>query len=69
MRVRINDLQEQSGQQYYLAAGRTFCQLAELLAEDLPVCYLSRESWDSAPPDELQFCWRWPSMEEKRMRS
>ena len=38
------------------AFGRRFCQLAELLAERLPLCYLSRESRQLASFYKQQFC-------------
>ena len=38
------------------ALGRRFCHLAELLAEHLPLCYLTRESRKLASFYKLQFC-------------
>ena len=38
-------------------------------AEHLPTCYLSGESWQSPPFEELQFSRGLPSMEEYLMKS
>ena len=52
----------QCSRQNLRAFGRRFCQLAEVLAERLPLGYLSRESRQSASFHELQFCWGLRSM-------
>ena len=36
----------QCSRQSLRALGRRFCRLAELLAEHLPLCYLSRDRWN-----------------------
>ena len=52
----VTSWREPSSRQNLRAFGRRFCQLAELLAESLPHCYLSRKSRQSASLYELQFC-------------
>ena len=47
----------QCSRQNLRALDRKLCHLAELLAEHLPLCYLSREGRESALLYKLQF-WR-----------
>ena len=59
----------QCSRQNLRAFGRRFCQLAELSAERLPLCNLSRESRRSASFYKLQFCRGLRSMSEKRVKA
>ena len=58
----------QGGWQYSTGLWQNLSLLAGLLAEHLPVCYLRRESRQSAPFEEPQFCLRVPDIERKPLK-
>ena len=58
----------QGGWQYSARLWQNISQMAYLLAEYLPVCYLSRESRQSAFCEEPQYCLRVPDIERKRLK-